>query len=200
MQLFYSSTSPFVRKVLVLAHETGLQGELERVKTNPWQGEAVLTAENPLSKIPTLVTNSGQVLYDSRVICEYLDGLHEGVRMIPEAGEQRWQVLRLQALADGILDAGILRFMEAKREVAQRSPEWDKMQKNAVERGLDYLQTNLSNWNTEINLGVITVACLLGWLDFRFSHEPWRTDRPGLADWYDTFSQRPSMQATVPFE
>ena len=132
MKLYYSSTSPFVRKVNIFAIEAGLDKQIEWVTTNPWQAEDKLTAENPLSKIPTLVTDDEQVIFDSPVICEYLDSLHQTEKLIPQEGNARWQVLRLQALADGILDAGILRFMEHKRVAENQSVDWDSMQKNTV--------------------------------------------------------------------
>lgn len=201
MKLYYSSTSPFVRKVNIFAFEVGLDGQLEWVKTNPWQAEDNLTAENPLSKIPTLISDDNEVMYDSRVICEYLDSLHAGEKLIPAQGEARWKVLRLQALADGILDAGILRFMEKKRLPEQQSSDWDNMQKNSVERGLDYLERTISNWgNQSLNIGIISVACLLGWLDFRFSDDNWRTNRSELNQWFKQFSQRDSMLKTLPTE
>jgi glutathione S-transferase len=173
MKLYYAPASPFVRKVNVFAMEIGLDKKIEWVRTNPWQAEDKLTAENPLSKIPTLITDDDKVIYDSRVICEYLDSMHNGDKLIPEKGEKHWQVLRLQALADGILDAGILRFMEMKRPSELRSKDWDNMQ---------------------------TVACLLGWLDFRFADEDWRTRRPQLKNWFELFSKRPSMVKTMPTE
>ncbi|MCW8901906.1 MAG: glutathione S-transferase N-terminal domain-containing protein [Gammaproteobacteria bacterium] len=204
MKLYYSSTSPFVRKVNIFAIEAGLDQQLEWVKTNPWQAEDHLTTENPLSKIPTLITDDDEIIYDSRVICEYLDTLHTGEKMIPAPGEARWQVLRLQALADGVLDAGILRFMEKKRTSDMQSTDWDEMQKGAVERGLDHLEYTVSDWATQatqnLNIGVISVACVLGWLDFRFSHENWRINRPNLQQWFEAFSKRDSMLKTLPKE
>jgi len=200
MKLYYSSTSPFVRKVNVLSIEVGLDKQLEWVTTNPWQAEDKLTAENPLSKIPTLITDDEKVIYDSRVICEYLDSLHDGEKMIPLVGENRWQVLRLQALADGILEAGILRFLEKKRTKEQQSKDFDEMQKNSVERGLGYLEATVSDWGEKLDLGVLSVACTLGWLDFRFSDDNWRANCSKLALWYETFSKRPSMIKTIPTE
>jgi len=201
MKLFYSSTSPFVRKVNIFAMECGLADNIEWVKTNPWQAEESLTTENPLSKIPTLVTDDNVVIYDSAVICEYLDTLHNGRKLIPKLSDARWSVLRLQALADGLLDAGILRFMEGKRVQAQQSADWDAMQKNSIERGLDELERNMTDWSqVPINLGIISVGCLLGWLDFRLSSEDWRVTRPGLAQWFEVYSKRYSMQQTIPSE
>lgn len=200
MKLYYSPTSPFVRKVNVFAREVGLAKHIEWVKTNPWQAEDILTAKNPLSKIPTLITNDGLVIYDSRVICEYLDTLHDGDKLHPEKGQQRWQVLRLQALADGILESGILRFLEAKRSKEQQSIDWDTTQKASVERGLDYLESTISDWCENLDIGVITVACALGWLDFRIPKENWRINRPQLEAWFAEFSKRESMLTTMPAE
>ncbi len=200
MKLYYSSTSPFVRKVNVLAIEVGLDKKIEWVTTNPWQAEDNLTAENPLSKIPTLITDNEKVIYDSRVICEYLDSLHDGNKMIPSETDTRWQVLRLQALADGILEAGILRFLERKRSTAQQSEGFDNMQKDSVERGLNYLENTVSDWGANLDLGVLSVACTLGWLDFRFADDNWRANRSKLTDWYESFSKRSSMINTIPTE
>ena len=201
MKLYYSSTSPFVRKVNIFAMECGLADQIEWVKTNPWQAGEQLTAENPLSKIPTLITDDNVVIYDSGVICEYLDSLHEGRKLIPKLPEARWPVLRLQALADGILDAGILRFMEQKRPQQQQSADWDAMQKSSIERGLDELEGTMHDWSQlPLNLGIISVGCLLGWLDFRFASEDWRASRPGLANWFEIYAKRYSMMETVPFE
>lgn len=200
MKLYYSPTSPFVRKVNVLAREVGLDKKIEWVRTNPWLAEDILTAENPLSKVPTLMTDDGLIIYDSRVICEYLDTLHDGNKFYPDKGKQRWQVLRLQALADGILESGILRFLETKRTKEQQSIDWDNTQKDSVERGLDYLESTVSDWCENLDIGVITVACALGWLDFRLPNEDWRINRPQLKEWFIEFSKRESMLTTVPAE
>lgn len=200
MKLYYSSTSPFVRKVNVLSIEVGLDKRIEWVTTNPWQAEDNLTAENPLSKIPTLITEDEKVIFDSRVICEHLDSLHDGYKMIPANGDVRWQVLRLQALADGILEAGVLRFLERKRSAEQQSKDFDKMQKDSIERGLTYLENTASDWSDNLDLGVLSVACTLGWLDFRFVNEDWRVNRSKLTTWFEQFSKRSSMINTVPTE
>ena len=200
MKLYYSPTSPFVRKVNVFASEAGLAEKIEWVKTNPWQAEEILTAENPLSKIPTLITDDNKVIYDSRVICEYLDTLHDGNKFHPENSDERWQVLRMQALADGILEAGIARFLEKKRSVEQQSIDWDNTQREAIERGLDYLESTVAEWGNQLDIGVITIACTLGWLDFRIPNEDWRVKRPQLKTWFIEFSKRESMLATMPAE
>ena len=200
MKLYYSPTSPFVRKINVFAIEAGLDKQIEWVKTNPWLVEDILTAENPLSQIPTLITDDGMVLYDSSVICEYLDSLHSGEKLIPQESRVRWPVLRLQALADGILDAGILRFLEKKREAEKQSIDWDATHKKSVERSLDYLENSVTDWGDNLDIGVLSIACVLGWLDFRFANENWRSNRPKLDSWFGQFSKRPSMTKTMPAE
>jgi len=201
MKLYYSSTSPFVRKVNVFAAEVGLDTQIEWVKTNPWQAEELLTAENPLSKIPTLITDDGMILYDSSVICEYLDSLHGGKKLIPPEGDTHWKALSLQALGDGILESGIARFLERKRDMALQSKDWDSLQKKSIERALDYLESSISEWSEmELNIGLICIACTLGWLDFRLADEDWREKRPALTSWFEQFSTRSSMKNTQPKE
>lgn len=198
MILRYSPTSPYARKVRVLLMETGLEDRVELLATDPWAGEAALARDNPLGKIPVLITDEGPALYDSPVICEYLDALHAGPRRIPEPGPRRWQVLRLQALADGILDAAVLRRLEAVRPQSLRSGDWDALQRRAVARGLDALGAEAADWNEGFDLGRIAAACALGYLDLRFPAENWRAARPTLAAWYARIAQRPAMRATAP--
>lgn len=200
MKLYYSPTSPFVRKINVFAIETGLDTQIEWVNTNPWQVEDILTAENPLSQVPTLITDEGMVLYDSSVICEYLDSQHSSDKMIPVEDELRWPALRLQALADGILNAGILRFLEKKRDLDKQSADWDSTQKKSVARSLAYLERTVADWADDLNVGVLSIACVLGWLDFRFVDEDWRASCPQLDAWFESFSVRPSMRKTTPAE
>lgn len=200
MKLYYSPTSPFVRKINVFAIEAGLDKQIEWIRTNPWQVEDILTAENPLSQVPTLITDDGMVLYDSSVICEYLDSLNSGEKLIPQQSASRWPALRLQALADGILNAGILRFLEKKRTPEKQSDDWDTTQKKSVERSLDYLERSVSDWGNNLDVGVLSIACTLGWLDFRFADEDWRPNRIKLKNWFEQFSTRPSITQTMPAE
>ncbi|MGE0082715.1 MAG: glutathione S-transferase N-terminal domain-containing protein, partial [Thiohalomonadaceae bacterium] len=169
MKLFYSPLSPFVRKVLVFAMETGLDGRIERHTVNPWEPHPELTAANPLGKVPTLITDDGMVIYDSAVICEYLDALHNGPDLIPHAGPERLRALRLEALGDGIAEAAVLRRMESVRPEALQSADWMDLQVRTVERGLDALEAEVEGWGQSFGIGQITVACALGYLDFRFS-------------------------------
>jgi glutathione S-transferase len=197
LALRYSATSPFVRKVLVFAMETGLADRIEKIPTLPWDPKTDLPKDNPLGKVPALKTPEGW-LYDSLVICEYLDSLHSGAKLFPPPGPARWQALRHHALADGALDAAILRRLESQRPDGQRSQAWMDRQKAAVERALDALEADAKGLVELSDIGAITIAVMLGYLDFRFAAEDWRRRRPALAAWYARVSQDESMLATVP--
>lgn len=201
MKLRYSPTSPYVRKVTVTAHETGLHDRIERVPTDIREPRPDFLADNPLGKVPTLITDDGLPLFDSRIICEYLDSLHDGHKLFPVDVPARWRTLRLMALADGILDAGVLRRMETLRPEKEKSPAWIERQKAKVARGLDMLEREVPRFHRLVTIGQITVGCCLGWLDFRYgTAEDWRIGRPLISDWYSMFMVRPSMAATVPTE
>jgi glutathione S-transferase len=198
MKLRYSPTSPYVRKVTVTALETGLDDRIERIPTNVFLPTTDIAKDNPLGKVPALITEGGETLYDSPVICEYLDSLHDGRKLFPPPGGARWTALRLQALGDGILDAGVLRLLEGRRPETEQSPAWIARQAAAVERGLDALEDETETLAGPITIGHIAVGCALGWLEFRCPDDHWRSKRPSLARWYETFARRPSMEATVP--
>jgi len=197
MKLRYSTTSPFVRKVHVCAIETGQADKIELVKTNTADPASGLGKDNPLNKVPALALDDGSTLYDSRVICEYLDSVSGG-KMFPPAGPARWTALRRQALADGMADAAVLRMMETRRPEAQRSADWDKRQKLKVSQGVDALEAD--HLGPQLDIGTLTVAIVLDYLDFRFKHEDWRKDHPKLAAWHKTFSERASLKKTLPHD
>ena len=202
MKLRYSPASPYVRKCLVLAHEAGLAGRIDVVPTVTADPASGLARDNPLGKIPALIVKDGQVLFDSPVICEYLDSLHRRPKLIPARGKARWTALRRHALADGILDASLLRRYESLRPANERSATWDEKQKGVVTRALDVLEKEVKDLGKpsakNTTLGHIAIGCALGYLDFRFAAENWRTGRPNLTRWYEAFAKRPSMAATVP--
>ena len=201
MRLCYSTTSPYVRKVSVCILELGLDARVEPVPTNPWDPETDLGSINPLGKVPTLVTDDGQVLFDSPVICEYLDSLVAEPTLYPTAGAPRWQALRLQALADGLLDASVSRFLELnKRAQDERSEMWLERQLVIMRRALDAMEAEVGSFSEAITIGAIATGCALGYVAFRFADLGWHEGRPALAAWYAGFSDRPSMQATVPQE
>jgi glutathione S-transferase len=203
MKLHHNVASPYVRKVMAVAIETGLDDWLEPVShmVTPIRPDARLVADNPLGKIPCLVTDDGGALYDSRVICEYLDGLHGGPKMFPPAGPARWTALRRQAEGDGILDAAVLtRYETFLRPEERRWPEWIEGQKQKFRRALDALEAEAAAFEGTVDIGTIAIGCALGYLDFRFGDEGWRATRPGLAAWFECFVERPSMARTAPVE
>ena len=196
MKLRYSLTSPYVRKVVVAAIELGIDGRIERIPTNTADPASGLAADNPLAKVPALITDAGP-LYDSTVICEYLDSLQGAPKLHP-AGPSRWTGLRRQALADGVLDAAIARRLEELRPEGERSPAWVTKQQAKVDGALDALEREVGSFAKEPTIDQIAVGCALGYLDFRFSADRWRDRRPSLARWYEGFAKRPSMVATEP--
>ena len=203
LRLHYSYASPYVRKVMAVAIETGQKEKLELTarKVSPVAPDADVSRDNPLGKVPCLVTDDGMALFDSRVICEYLDGLHGGPKMFPAAGPARWTALRRQAAGDGILDAGILaRYETLLRPEARRWPDWIQGQKAKMTRALDALEGEAASLGMTVDIGTIAIGCALGWLDFRYAADDWRAGRPRLAAWFETLAKRPSMTATVPKE
>ena len=194
LKLRYSTTSPFVRKVVVTAIETGQDKDIERVKTVT--SDLALGSDNPLQKIPAMTLEDGTKLIDSKVICEYLDQ-RKGGKLIP-SGPKRWAVLTRQALCDGVLEAAILRRYESQRPETLRSIEWDSKQKLKVDQSLAALEREASGFGDSVDLGTLTTAIMLDYLDFRFAHEAWRAKHPGLAKWHKTFAQRPSLTSTMP--
>jgi len=200
MRLWFNPASPFARKVRIVARETGLDGQIEEISimVSPVKPHAELARENPLVKIPALATQKDGTLYDSDVICEYLDSLAGG-KLFPVAGTERWRELRLQALADGILEAAVLlRYENAVRPPQYQWSEWIGGQFGKVRGGLDALERECGGWRERFGIGEITAACVCGYLDFRFPDEQWRDARPGLARWFETVSRRASVVATEP--
>lgn len=201
MKLYFAGASPYVRKVMVAAIETGLDKKIQQLPTSvvPVKPNPELARDNPLMKVPTLVTDGGEALFDSRVICEYLDSLHDGRKLIPASGSERWRVLRMQALGDGILDAGIItRYELAIRPQEKQWDEWIAGQGRKITQGLDLAESESAQLAGPLDLGQIAVACAIGWLEFRKPIGDVRAGRPKLFTWYDEFARRPSMQATAP--
>lgn len=196
MKLAYSPNSPYVRKCWALAIQRGIDNRIE-LWTVPTTDPA-LAEVNPLSKVPTLITDEGQVLYDSPVICEFLDSVGSGPRMFPEGGAARWKALTQAALADGILDA----TQPRRREVALPQDEgritYIALQQGKVARALDVLEADADSLGDLATIGEIAIACALGYLDFRYPHEPWRPGHPKLEAWYAKVSELPPMARTVP--
>jgi glutathione S-transferase len=198
MKLRYSPASPYVRKISVTLIETGLEDRVEKILTNVWDPDTDIAGDNPLGKVPTLILDDAGVLYDSPVICEYLDSLHDGDKLFPASGEDRWRALRLQALGDGMTDAGISRLLESRRPEEFRYDKWMERQMVVVFRAMDALEADTDALDAGFGIGQISVACAIGWLDFRMPDLNWRGERPGLADWFEGVSDRPSMTQTTP--
>jgi glutathione S-transferase len=200
--LYHTPTSPFVRKVLVSAHELGLADRIETkfLRPVPTEPDPTLSASNPLSKIPALILDDGTALYDSAVICDYLDALHGGPpRLVPASGPARWRVLRGQALCDGILEAAILVFYERNTRPAEiHHVPWLNGQIRKATQGLDALDREAASFGADVDLAQICAGVTLGWLEFRGVLGDVRASRPALFAWYDRFRERPSMKATAP--
>jgi glutathione S-transferase len=201
MTLYWGPISPFVRKVLIAAMETGLRDRISLVRTLVAMNasNADLMHHNPLSKIPTLVTETGMVLFDSDVICEYFDTLHHGIPLVPKQGAARWQALRWNALGSGMMDALVLWRNERMRPQDHRSKETldtYALKTNATLALIDREITQIAT--ADFGLGQIAIGCMLGYLDLRFPDVAWRTEYPAISCWYATFNARPSAKATDP--
>ncbi len=199
MKLFHSPASPYVRKVLVVATLCGLRDGIELLPYagTPVSRDAGNAAHNPLGKVPTLVTDDGQALYDSRVICEYLDALAEG--KLFRTGAERWPVLVRQALGDGMLDAALLaRYENHLRPAEARWDAWTDGMMLKVAAGLDQLEVSAPELTETPDIGSVAVGCALGYLDFRYAGIGWRAAHPALAAWFARFGETPAMVATRP--
>ena len=199
MKLFWSSRSPFVRKVMVVAHEKGLGETIERVRTlvAPAKPNPDVMALNPLNKLPTLRLDDGRAIYDSRVIVEYLDGIGVGAKLFPASGDERLEALRRQALADGMLDFMLLWLSERARPEAQQSPELLAALKLKFKTAFDALEREVPALaKAPFGIGHVAVGAVLGYADFRYAKENWRDGRPQLAAFAGTVLNRPSFKAT----
>lgn len=193
MMILYSApASPFVRKVRVAALELGIALDVQTITAASPQ----VTAANPLAKIPTLVLESGEALFDSPVICDFLNALGQG-DLLAASGPARWAALRLEALADGICDAAVWRRGESARATGDQHADAISKQTALMRRALDHLESAPPS-SSAFGIGEIAAACALGYLDFRFAPEPWRDGRPKLAAWFAAAGRRPSMTATAP--
>lgn len=196
MKIAYSAASPYVRKVMACAIARGLNDKIERWTVG--STDPALLPFNPLSKVPSFVADDGMMLYDSPVICEYLDSIGSAPRLFPAAGPARWNALRQQALGDGILDASQPR----RREIALPQDDGRKayidLQRGKVSRAIDVLEKEAGTFGDLKTIGEITIGCALGYLDFRFANEPWRPGHPQLDAWYAKVVKLPPLAETMP--
>ncbi|MDR3299579.1 MAG: glutathione S-transferase [Candidatus Accumulibacter sp.] len=200
MKLIGSPTSPFVRKVRVVLAEKKIEYGFEI--DSPWSPESKIANLNPLGQIPVLALDDDIVLFDSRVISEYLDNVAPNNKLMPGPNRERTEVKRWEALADGVCDAAALVFLERKRPEAQQSAEWIARQHDKIIRGLDYMANQLGEnpWciGTHFTLADISVGCALGYLAFRFSEIDWRVKHPRLGQLHNKLMKRPAFAETAP--
>lgn len=200
MKLHFAPQSPYARKVMIVAHEVGCLAQIETITAaaHPVQRNPALIARNPLGQIPALELGDGRVLCDSRVICEYLDSLHGGA-MFPASGPARWRALTEQSLGDGMLAGALLaRYETAARPAGLQWRDWLDAQLDKSTTCLSAIEGDAATLAGRVDIGTITIACALGYLDLRFPDFGWRRTFPRIAAWAEEFDQRPSLAATRP--
>ena len=201
MQLYYTLNSPYARKARIIIHELGLKPRVEDVIVS-LPADARYRAVNPLGKVPALVLNDGTIIYDSPVICEYLDELGNGAffprARSPRGAQERWRALTLQALGDGLADAVVRRNQERRLPDEKRSAEVLERQTKAIEAAFLALERDVVKFPAEPTIGELAVASAIGYLDFRVPEDGWRMRYPRFAAWLEKFAERPSLQATKP--
>ena len=198
MKLYCSARSPFARKVRVFALETGLASQIEEISASLAGDDDAFLRHNPIGKIPALITDEGETIVESRIILEYLDTLHPGPAMIASEGEARWAAFRQEALADGVLDSSVSILIETRRQLGKQSSGFTRRLLDRIERCLQALNAEVKTFGDVITVGQIATGCTCGYVDLRHPDLGWREDLPELAAWYENFSKRPSMIATVP--
>jgi len=203
MKLFYSPASPYVRKVMAVANLLKLASKIELLPSavTPVSRDETVFAQNPLGKVPTLLTDEGVALFDSRVICEYLAAVAGDTTIFPAAGPARWRALAEQATADGLMDAALLaRYEGFLRPSEKRWAEWEAGQIGKIHSALTAIEASIGDAGDRIDIGTITIGCALGYLDFRFNYLDWRKTHPKTAAWFATFGELPAMAATAPID
>ena len=195
MKLLYTKRSPYARKVRVIALEKHIP--LEFIEEDLTNKTPRLTAVNPLGKIPTMIFDDGWTLCDSPVICAYLDTLKSRPRFIPAQGKKRWEILHYAAVADGLMDVTVAAYMERVRHPQNANEDFIKAQEESVKRCLKFFNDSLHRWEG-LNIAAVAVASAIGYIQFRLGHLAPSTETRVLKNWFDRFSHRPSMTATVP--
>lgn len=202
LKLFHSPASPFVRKVWVCAHEKGVADRVEKLDANAWpvKRDPVIVRENPSGQVPSAIMEDGAPLFDSRVICAYVDTMSEDTPLTPAEPKARFAAMTLEALGDTLLGAALLcRYESVLRPSEFYWELWHDSQMEKVDSALDDLENRwMETLKGPVTIGTITIGCALGYLDFRFADKDWRRGHPVLADWYADFVKRPSMAATMP--
>ena len=197
MKLYITAPSPYARKCRIVAREKGLADRIEEIAVDPYANAPELLASNPLVQVPTLIAEDGLPLNDSPVICEYLDALGSGPRLLPEAGPDRLRVRRLETLADGALEMGVKLVLEKRRPDHERSPSWIARWTANMGRALDALEAAGPD-ASRLDMGVITAGVAVSWIGFRHPDFDWKTGRPGLVALQAALEARPSFRETAP--
>jgi glutathione S-transferase len=198
VELIFSALSPYVRKVNIVAREHGLQERLRLTTVNTRTDSAKIAPHNPLAKIPILITDDGTTLYDSSVICEYLDAEFGDHRLLPAAGPRRWKIMSMVALADGLLDAALLVRLERARPASEQSAEWTELQLGKVHRALRYFEGAVDGFSPDLDMAQVAVGAALGYIPLRLLDFDGLPEWPKLRAWYALQLPRPSFKKTVP--
>lgn len=200
MKLLWSPASPFARKARAIAREKGLAGRIEEIQVAVYDDPAELLAANPLGKIPALILDDGEALYDSPVICAYLDAQPDGqgAPLVPAFGMERWRVLRAEALADGAMDLALGLVMETRKPEAERSPTTAARWRGQLRLAVSAMPGELAAMPQGFTMGHVALACALGYFDLRYPDMGWREGQAELARWYEEIARRPSLAATAP--
>ena len=197
MKLYWSAASPYARKCRIVVRERGLEARVEEISVDAFTNPAELIAANPLGKVPALQRDGGTGLFDSRVICQFLDSLEGDAGLIPQAAEARLDVLRAEALADGLMDLAVSMSLERRKPEGEKSPTFVARWRSQLERGLDAMTAELPR-SREFNLAHAAFASALGYIDYRQPGIDWRSTRKSLAQWLEDISQRQSLKETAP--
>ena len=198
MQLYVSLTSPYARKVRIVVIEKGLSERVEITPVNPWENPAELVEKNPLSQVPVLVLDDGEVVFDSRVICACLDQLSAQPQLIPLTAPERIRVMRMEALADGMTDAAVGTFVARKQRGDQPDTPEMTRQIDKILAALVVMQNGLADDRGQLSVGTIAYGTALSYLDLRYGELNWRTRVPDLARWFEEQDRRPAMRETIP--
>ncbi|MEQ8707902.1 MAG: glutathione S-transferase family protein [Rhodospirillales bacterium] len=199
MKLFMVGASPYARKVRAAAIQLGLESQLELIIANPHHRPPELVAVNPLSKVPTLVDDQGHPHTDSLAICEYLDSLTDSFDLLPTAGDERHRALFRHSLAHGIMDCAVIRRVESLKSREADRDSWMDRQKQTIIRIADWFEAD-NDLDGPPTLDRLTLAAALGFLDFRFPGDAWRTRRPRLTAWYEAMAKTPPLAGTEPHD
>ena len=197
MKLYITTPSPFARKCRIVAREKGLWERIEEITADPYGDAPVLLAANPLVQVPALIAEDGEPITDSPLICEYLDVLGSGPRLLPSEGPERWRVKRLETLANGVLEMGVKLVLENRRPEHERSPSWIARWTRNMGMGLDALEAAAPR-AAPLDMGVITAGVAATWIGFRHPDYDWKAGRPGLVALQAALEARPSFRETAP--